>query len=63
LLVGQISIKDILPPRAWQHPQISGNAPVPHFVTGSKPTKLPVAWHSMCLFRSMKQFVAIFSFN
>src|SRR6185312_15755665 len=35
LLVGRISIKDILPPRASQHGQISGNAPVPHFVIGS----------------------------
>jgi hypothetical protein len=36
LLVGRRSIKDILPPRAWQHRQTSGNAPVPHFVIGSK---------------------------
>jgi hypothetical protein len=35
LLVGRRSIKDILPPRALQHRQISGNAPVPYFVTGS----------------------------
>ncbi len=28
LLVGRISIKDILPPRALQQRQISGNAPV-----------------------------------
>jgi hypothetical protein len=36
LLVGRRSIKDILPPRAWQHRQTSANAPVPHFVIGSK---------------------------
>ncbi len=35
LLVSRISIKDILLPRALQHRQISGNAPVPHFVIGS----------------------------
>jgi hypothetical protein len=35
LLVGRRSIKDILPPRALQHRQTSGNAPVPHFVIGS----------------------------
>src|SRR6516162_7649592 len=35
LLVGRRSIKDILTPRALQHRQISGNAPVPHFDTGS----------------------------
>ena len=40
LLVGRRSMKDILPPRASQQPQISGNAPVPHFViakTNSEP--------------------------
>jgi len=31
LLVGQRSMKDILPPRALPHHQISGNAPVPYF--------------------------------
>jgi hypothetical protein len=36
LLVGRRYIKDILPPRAWQHRQTSGNAPLPHFVIGSK---------------------------
>ncbi len=36
LLVGRRSIKDILPPRALQHRQISGNAPVPYFALGSK---------------------------
>jgi hypothetical protein len=37
LLVGRRSIKDILPPRALQHRQT--NAPIPHFVIGSKPSK------------------------
>src|SRR5436853_7173818 len=37
LLVGRISIKNILPPRALRHPQISGNASVLHFDIGSKP--------------------------
>jgi hypothetical protein len=36
LLVGRRSMKDILLPRAWQHRQTSGNAPLPHFVIGSK---------------------------
>jgi hypothetical protein len=36
LLAGRRSLKDILPPRAWQHRQTSGNAPVPHFVIRSK---------------------------
>jgi hypothetical protein len=36
LLVGRRSIKDILPPRALQQHQISGNAPVPHFDMGSQ---------------------------
>jgi len=31
LLVGQRSMKDILPPRALPHNEISGNAPVPYF--------------------------------
>jgi hypothetical protein len=31
LLVGQRSMKDILPPRALPHHEISGNAPVPYF--------------------------------
>jgi hypothetical protein len=35
LLVGPRSMKDILPPRAWQHHQISGNASVPYFDFGS----------------------------
>jgi hypothetical protein len=35
LLVGRISLKDILPPRASQRQQISGNALVPHFDIGS----------------------------
>jgi hypothetical protein len=39
LLVGRRSLKDILPPRALQHRQTSGNAPIPHFVIGSKPSK------------------------
>ena len=45
LLVGRRSIKDIRPPRALQQPQISGNAPVPHFVIALKQTvsQSPVA--------------------
>jgi hypothetical protein len=37
LLVSRRSIKDILPPRALQQQQISSNAPVPYFDTGSHP--------------------------
>jgi hypothetical protein len=37
LLAGRRSMKDILPRRASQHRQISGNAPVPHLIDmGSK---------------------------
>ena len=48
LLVGRRSIKSRhggIPPRALQQPQISSNAPVPHFVIGSK-TNLSV-WSRM----------------
>jgi hypothetical protein len=40
LLVGRISIKDILPSRALQQRQISGNAPVPHFDAGSQSNQI-----------------------
>jgi hypothetical protein len=39
LLVGRRSLKDILPPRALQHRQTSGNAPILHFVIGSHSKK------------------------
>jgi hypothetical protein len=36
LLVGQLSMKDILPPRALLQRQISSNAPFPIYEMGSK---------------------------